>query len=354
MNARENLIKAVTFDHPEYIPMNFVINPSCWFTYPHELLFELMETHPLLFPDFKRPEEPFTPSLPLVARKEEPFLDDWHCLWKTSMEGITGTVVEHPLTSWDDFDAYKAKAPSPDVCTGIGPIDWEEERERIKQTKEAGFPVIAGLRHGHTFLQLCDIRGYEDLIFDMMDEEPQLDELIELISDFNLGIIKHYLELEPDLITYAEDLGMQVGPMLSPDNFKQYIIPAYKKIMQPAKEKGALIHMHSDGDVRLLVDDLVALGIDALNVQDLVNGIDWIQEHLKGKTCIDLDIDRQTITAHGTPEEIDRLILEEVQKLGSPEGGLMMVYGLYPGLAPENIKAVMDAMEKYAFYYSNK
>ena len=28
-----------------------------------------------------------------------------------------------------------------------------------------------------------------------------------------------------------------------------------------------------------------------------------------------------------------------------------MVYGLYGGVPPENVKAVMDAMEKYAFYY---
>lgn len=29
-----------------------------------------------------------------------------------------------------------------------------------------------------------------------------------------------------------------------------------------------------------------------------------------------------------------------------------MLYALYPGVPLENIKAVMDAMEKYAFYYS--
>jgi len=54
----------------------------------------------------------------------------------------------------------------------------------------------------------------------------------------------------------------------------------------------------------------------------------------------------------GTPVEIDALIRKEVEKLGSAQGGLMMVFGLYPGTPLENVKALMDAMERYATYYS--
>ena len=45
------------------------------------------------------------------------------------------------------------------------------------------------------------------------------------------------------------------------------------------------------------------------------------------------------------------MIREEVKKIGSKDGGLMMIYGLYPGIPLENIKAVMDAMENYTDYY---
>jgi uroporphyrinogen-III decarboxylase len=155
-----------------------------------------------------------------------------------------------------------------------------------------------------------------------------------------------------DIITYAEDLGMQHGPMLRPDDFRRYIKPSYKRLMQPAREAGLLIHMHSDGDIRLLLDDLIENGVDVMNLQDLVNGIEFIKEKLKGKVCIELDIDRQKVTPFGTPEEVDVLIREEVRTLGSKAGGLTMIYGLYPGVPLENVKALMDAMEKYAFYYS--
>ena len=109
--------------------------------------------------------------------------------------------------------------------------------------------------------------------------------------------------------------------------------------------------MHSDGEIRLLVDEIIDGGVGVINLQDLVNGVDRIGAKFQGRTCIGLDIDRQSVTPCGTPAEIDALIREEVKKIGGKEGGLIMMYGLYPGVLLENVKAVMDAMERYAFYY---
>ena len=67
--------------------------------------------------------------------------------------------------------------------------------------------------------------------------------------------------------------------------------------------------------------------------------------------CIELDIDRQNITQFGTPKQIDALIREEVEKLGSPQGGLMFIHGLYPGTPMENVEALYDAMERYMGYF---
>ena len=110
--------------------------------------------------------------------------------------------------------------------------------------------------------------------------------------------------------------------------------------------------MHSDGHIGDLIDDILDAGVGVMNLQDLVNGIDWIRGKLAGRICIDLDIDRQHITPGASVRQIDSLIREEVEKLGSPKGGLMMIYGLYPGVKLENIKALADAMERYATYYS--
>jgi uroporphyrinogen-III decarboxylase len=144
---------------------------------------------------------------------------------------------------------------------------------------------------------------------------------------------------------------MQRGPMLSQAHFRRYIKPTYQRLMAPAREAGCIVHMHSDGDIRTLVDDLVESAVQVLNLQDLVNGIDWIAARFAGRVCIELDIDRQAVTRFGTPSQIDVLLREEVEKLGHKKGGLMMVYGLYPGTPLENVAALMDAMTRYATYY---
>lgn len=347
---RENYLKAVRFEQPDYIPITFVINDSCWHHYPQEALFELIEQHPLLFPDYKRPMVPYVPDYANVARANSPFTDDFGCVWETSDNGITGTVTKHPLSDWKFFDSYTF--PDPDKCMGIGPMDWSQEKKRLQRMKDNHQPVIGGLRHGHTFLQLCDIRGYENLMFDFADAEPRLSHLLEGVEAFNAAIVKKYVDMDVDVISYPEDLGMQVGPMLSPKHFIKYIQPSYKRLMALARDKGMIVHMHSDGDIRLLADDLVDDGVQILNLQDLVNGVDWIAQRFRGRVCIELDIDRQNITPLGSVKDIDRLIREEVSTLGCKAGGLMLIYGLYPNVPLENVGAVMEAMERYSTYYS--
>ncbi|MBO5415311.1 MAG: hypothetical protein J6A83_01615 [Clostridia bacterium] len=347
----DNFICAARFEKPDHIPIRFSINASCWHHYPREALLDLMEEHKILFPNFKRPSADWQPQYRLDAIKDKPYTDSMGCVWKTTDDGIVGTVVEHPLENWDAFGTTW-KMPDPNKCDGLYEVDWDLRKKKWAEIKAYGGSFGGELRHGHTFLQLCDLRGYENLLMDMYDEEPLLDKLIEELEEFNLAIVHHFIDSGCSTMKYPEDLGMQVGPMLSPDLFRRYIKPSYERIMKPARDAGIPIHMHSDGDIRTLVDDIVDSGVEVINLQDLVNGIDWIAERFKGKVCVELDIDRQKLTPYGTPDQIDALIREEVSKIATPQGGLCLIYGLYPDVPLENVKAVMDAMEKYAFYFS--
>ena len=345
MTHRENILRAIRFETPEYIPMTFHINAACWHSYPQDSLQELMAGHPFLFPNFTPSNEPVTPKLAPNARANHPYTDRWGCVWESAEDGITGTVIQHPLADWSDFDDY---AP-PDPRKGDGVADYLHEGTDSENSTQ---PVVGGLRHGHTFLQLCDLRGYQNLLFDMVDDEPRLWKLIEMVEEFNMYFVRKAIDNRVDYVVYPEDLGMQHGPMLSPDHFRRFIKPSYQRLMKPARDSGLPVHMHSDGDIRDLVDDIIDGGVEVINLQDLVNGIDWIAEKFAGKVCVDLDIDRQAITPNGTPGEIDALIREEVEKIGSSKGGMMMIYGLYPGVPLANVEALMDAMERYAGYYS--
>lgn len=345
----QNTLKAIRFERPEYIPVVFWINPACWHHYEPEILFGLMAEHRILFPDFNPNNEQLREIAPW-ERAGVPYTDVWGCVWETTDDGITGTVTRHPLADWRALESFIA--PDPAETNGIAKIDWSAIKKRILKARTEGEHYVGSLEHGHTFQRLGYLRGYENLLLDMTDREARLWRLIEMVETFNTGIVQRYVEAGGKMIRYPEDLGMQRGPMLSPKHFRTYIKPVYERLMAPAHKAGCLVHMHSDGDIRDLVDDLVVSGVDALNLQDLVNGIDWIEANLKGRVCIDIDIDRQQITRFGNPAQIDKLIREEVEKLGSREGGLMMIYGLYPGVPLDNVKAIMDAMERYAGYYS--
>jgi uroporphyrinogen decarboxylase len=341
--------RAVRFEHPEWIPMTFHINGACWAHYPDGALRELMAGHPLLFPGGggDSSEKPvFSP----VQRAGRPHRDPWGCLWETREDGITGSVTQHPLADWSRLEMYAP--PDPDRTDGLVPVDWGQTARDLAAAKQHGEIESAGLRHGHTFMRLCDLRGYEKLMFDMADGEPRLGRLVDMVETFNLAVVRRLLGAGAEWMSYPEDLGMQQGPMIPPDLFRTHILPSYRRLMAPAREAGCIIHMHSDGDIRTLADDLLACGVDAINLQDRVNGLDWIAAHLAGRVCIDLDLDRQHTTRHGTPEEVGALVRDAVAKLGRREGGLTMIYGLYPGIPLSNVAALMDAMERYAGYYA--
>lgn len=347
MSQRENILRSVRFERPERIPMNFCICSACQNHYPPGALDELQESHPYLFPGFRRSSAPPAAPKPAV---QNTYVDEWGVTMASPEEGIAAVAVRHPFADWSALERY-APPPLPDLT--------EEEKKRPDLAAEnrraalaSGTLVYGGLPHGHTFLRLCDLRGYEDLICDMADGEPRLWRLIEMLEAYNEAIIRCALCRGAEWMGYGEDLGMQVGPMLSPEHFRKYIKPSYLRLMSLARKAGCIIHMHSDGDIRALVDDLVDSGVQVVNLQDLVNGIEWISRRFKGKVCVDLDIDRQNVTRFGTPAEVDALIRSEVETLGSRAGGLMMIYGMYPGIPLANAKALMDAMEKYSMHYS--
>ena len=341
MNRRENFLRAARFEYPESIPMIFVYNGSCWPEYPHDALIELMAGHPYLFPHFN-PNE-FTP--PVYREKSGDLItDEWGITWVTGYPGMIGGIERHPLADWDALDRYVPPTLN---------LSVEHEGKRLADAYSAGELGIGSLDHGHTFLRYTYLRGYENAIFDMSDDDPRAHRLLGMIEEFNMQVVKHSLASGVEWMSYPEDLGMQVGPMLSPEFLRKYIKPSYTRLMQPAKEAGCVVHMHSDGDIRDLVDDLVVSGVQVVNLQDLVNGLDWIKANLWGKVAIDLDIDRQRVVTFGTPAEIDALIRHEVELLGSKQGGLMMIHGMYPGTPLENARALMDAMERYAGYYAD-
>lgn len=352
MDAKENLLRAWRRQGPAYIPIFAGLPYLDWasFGYDVEELEAVCLKHFLLFPGFQKGTlrknfEMVSRDFPdMVAGRL--YTDSWGCVWETMHTGMVGAVTVHPLKDWAALETLSV--PDAEMTDGTRRIDWAALASASAGARRTGGLFGCGLPHGHTFLRVQDLRGYENLLADMAEEEPHLVRLLELVSDFNLCLVRRFIALQPDFMTIPEDLGMQGSPMLTPEDFRRFIAPCYSKVTRPVKEAGILVHEHSDGYVLPLVDDILATGGDVLNLQDLVNGIDNLAREVKGRAAIDLDIDRQSVTVFGSARDIADHIRECVLKLGSKEGGLSLTYQPWPMTPLANMDAVFTAMETYA------
>jgi len=349
LTARENYLRTAAFAGGKWIPSSLHISPASWVSLREELE-EVIARHPALFPGFQRGQHdydrwPYEPTY----RPGERFTDAWGCVWGNAWGGLEGQVVAHPLADWSSLASYQP--PDPMLTGDRGPANWPAERARVAREKKAGLLAAGHLPHGFFLMRLWYLRGFPQLMMDLAEGPSELGQLIEMVVDHNLRIVREWLSLEVDGVDFGEDLGSQRASLVGPALFRKWVAPAYRRLMGPCRQAGAHVYLHSDGYILDLVDDLISCGVTILNPQDLCNGIENLAREVKGRVCISLDVDRQRIVPYGGRAEIRELIREEVVKLGSPQGGLMFVAGIYPPTPPENVDALCCALEEFRTYW---
>ncbi|MBD3291996.1 MAG: hypothetical protein GF393_03670 [Armatimonadia bacterium] len=183
-------------------------------------------------------------------------------------------------------------------------------------------------------------------MMDIADREPRLDTLIEMVLEQNMRVVEKYLELGVEYMSFGDDLGNQVNLPISPASWREYIGPCYEQLYGPIRDAGAHVYMHSDGDIRAIIPDLVSYGVTMINPQIRANTLGDLERICKGKVAVALDLDRQ-LFPFATPEEIDAHIKEAVETLALPEGGLRVSAEVAADVPLENIDAICTAFERY-------
>ena len=206
MTYRENYLKAVRFEHPEHIPVNFSINESIYYAYEADDIAELLESHPII-----AGKHVIRQDLLGRNREQKPyqkrFFDEFGVEWEEIQPGIRGTVIRHPLADFAKIRDYRF----PDLPQ----LDVEAGRAAVQAARENGHLTCAGLPHGHTFLRLTDLCGYDTVLMGMADEDADLELLMYRLEEYNCAFTDYWGKLGYDMISFPEDLGMQVGPMIS-------------------------------------------------------------------------------------------------------------------------------------------
>ena len=349
LSYRENFIRNARFQTPEWVPMQVAVSGASWNQLRGELE-DVLVRHPWMYPGFEKGQRNYDAWDPGPAhRAHQRFTDSWGCVWEAAIDGLEGVVIEHPLADWAALETWRP--PDPLLTGDRGPVDWEGTRKSVAAAKAAGQLTSGGLAHGFLFLRLSYLRGFENLMVDLATDDPHLQTLVDMVMDHNHTIVEQWVDMGVDLLGLAEDLGTQTSSIISPAMFRKWMTPAYERLIAPCRERGMLVSLHSDGNIMPLMDEFQFAGVNIINPQDLCNGIDNLAREIKGRFCINLDIDRQTVVPFGTRKEIRDLIEYEVKTLGSPQGGLEMICGIYPPTPAENVDALLEAMKESQTYW---
>ncbi|MCL2815168.1 MAG: hypothetical protein FWD23_11265 [Oscillospiraceae bacterium] len=347
MDYRENYIRTITFNNPQWLEYHIHINPAMWAVYKSEFE-DVVLKYPKTFRDYKKGSIDYDNMSFSTEVLDDNFVTDvWGCKWHYPLRYMDGAVIEHPLKDISKLDSF---VPPLSPVPELSEEEWKKEIADVKAAKERGEIVSGGTEHGFLFLRHTYLRGFEDAMLDYADEDSHdnLRRIYDMIIEYNMKLVDYHIKRGSDYMEFAEDLGTQTGTIISPGIFRKWIKPAYAALMKPCKKAGMYIGLHSDGKTLDILEDQIEAGVDVVNPQDICNGIDELARRIKGKACIRLDIDRQYVIPYGTPKDIDDLIREEIEKLGSPQGGLMFVCGLYPPTPMRNVEALVKALEKYS------
>jgi uroporphyrinogen decarboxylase len=168
------------------------------------------------------------------------------------------------------------------VTSPPGPIDNQALCEGARRLREKTDRAIIGLFGGNLF-EIGQFLYRNDKFMMLLAGEPQrahrfLDKLVE-IHLTNLEQFLGAVGEDIDIILFGDDLGMQTGPMISPQMYREFFKPRQKLLWSRAKELADVkVMLHCCGGVRELIGDLIEAGLDAINpVQISCSGMDATQ-----------------------------------------------------------------------------
>jgi len=162
-----------------------------------------------------------------------------------------------------------------------------------------------------------------------------------------------------DIIKIGDDLGTQESLLMSPKMYRDILKPIHADYIDFIKQRtNAKVFFHTDGDVVPLIPDFIEMGIDILNPIQTSAGRMADLASLKkefGKNILFCGgIDTHRVLPSGTQEEVRQEVKRVIELLGE-DGGYMVasVHTIMNDVPPENVLAMVDAVEKFGKYPLN-
>ena len=181
-----------------------------------------------------------------------------------------------PIQTRDDFDNYPWHE--------IPKIFWEAytpHLEAIRTVMPAGMKAFGGCGYG-IFESSEDLVGYQSLATMQYTDPDLFRDLFLKIGDLYEVLWTEMIRRYDDLFVFyrmGDDLGFKSATLLEPQTIRDHIFPQYKRVIDLVHASGKKFLLHSCGNIFSIMEDILALGIDAKhsNEDEIAPFEKWIE-----------------------------------------------------------------------------
>lgn len=148
------------------------------------------------------------------------------------------------------------------------PDDWDETVEHLKNRDH--IVCIWAYRGFFQALGVGNWATLEKVLYEVHDYPDRVQEFLELYGDFCARMLEVTLDdVEPDFIYLSEPISYSNGPLISPQMFERFAIPAYEKIIEAARTRGVEhILVSTYGNTAALLPAMIEAGVNILWVSE--------------------------------------------------------------------------------------
>lgn len=264
--------------------------------------------------------------------------DWWGAGWDTRTEGYWHSYS--PLAQSEDLDGYSW--PDPERS---GLLD-----EASAMIAARGRDYFVAPNFGLClFERAWSLRGFDTLLMDMLERTEWVEDLLDRITAIQVRLARRFVEAGVDAGYFGDDYGAQKAMLFSPRLWRRLMKPRLAQMFQVFRDAGLPVILHSDGDIRAILSDLVEIGVTTLNpVQPEVLEHEWLYREIGDRLSFYGGISTQGVMPSGTPEEVARATADCARALAPGGTGLLLgpSHRMQSDIPPANVMAMVAAFPK--------
>jgi len=254
---------------------------------------------------------------------------------------VWGTEGKGAITNFAEFERFVW----PEVRDEQFALFAEAERILPAEMKVIG-------QYGDIFTFAWEFMGFEVFSYSLI-EDPNL---IAAVMNKTGSIICELFNRMSQFdvvggLFYSDDIAYYSGLMCSPAVFRAYLFPWMRKIADLCRERDMPFIYHTDGRLWEVMDDLVAVGINALQpIEPKAFDIREVKQKYGKQLCLVGNVDMDLLT-RGTPDEIRTICKGLIQDIGQGGGYCLGSGNTVPNYIPfVNYRAMLEAGWEFGAY----